>query len=479
MPMSRTFNFYVLVIYCCLSAGWVMAQPVLSTKQRIGGLDIYQDYRNKKLYYYAPPNMVLANDANGTPRFLLVQMRYTGTNLYNDKDYKGFLNLLQLTVELPPINTEQLTAMQEKLGTKANLKPLPIRHFNAELIIPLGDAATANEKYRKVSVSGLEEGSETDANAFWQERTFTMRLDNAESQLLWEQVETSKLAISFSYSFQADNIPGRIGYASHQGNLTGMKEGMEEGMGQGLAFDSTTQVSLVKANTFPIYIDTKKHPACLKKVDINEEVPPAYASFQVYCYDFADDLRPDLYKKTVEIKAYAAAKEYITTKVDFSRAAPEISNRLARFSYAVRLDKPLEYRVLEVNKAGEKNWTPWQVLSSWAQPIDVTTANKKNTIHKKTLDIEVDLDSVSAEGFQVSGVELEYKLSNETRHQRIEWTAAENHSLKTLTFSCDKDQPIAWRTFYKPADADIPKMGSPNTLAATDDYLFVRFRVGE
>jgi len=259
----------------------VSAQPVLSTKRTLFGYNIFQDYKNKPLFYYSPPDIVLKKSSDDSPQFTLLQMRYTGTHLYSDKDFKGFLNILQLSVNMETITSDAFGKIKQALGRYADLRPLPIRKFNGELIIPIGDAAAANEKYRKVSANGVDAVGEPTGNTFWSERTFTIRLENHESQLLWNQVETGKLGISFSYSFYADAIPGVVGDMRYSGTRREFVEGMEEELPPGPVYDSTTNTYLVKANTFPIYINVEQYPQCLKKIDINEELPLAYASFEV------------------------------------------------------------------------------------------------------------------------------------------------------------------------------------------------------
>ncbi len=456
-----------------LAAGAAAAQPVLSTRQRLHGCDIYQDHHNKKLFYYSPPEIVLKKENGGQPVFTLLQMRYTGTHLYSDKDFKGFLNLLYLSVEMAQPGADVFGKIKQSLGGKVELRPMPVRQFNGELIIPLGDAAAANEKYRKVSAGGVDAGSGSGSgNVFWQERSYTMRLENAEAQLLWDQVATGKLGISFSYAFYAEAIPGTVGQAKYEGQADFVEE-MESGMPEGAVFDSTLNTYLVKANTFPIYIDVNQWPACLKKVDINEELPPAYASFEVRCYDFSDGLRPDLFKKIVEIKAFGAAKEYITVKTDFSRNKSDLSSQTARFQYAVRLDQPLEYRVTEINVNGEKTTTQWMQKKSWAEVIDVTTAVTENKIGKMNLDVELDLDSLSAKGYASANCVVAYSLNGQPLQQVLQWIADGDSPLKTLVFMYDKEKAVRYR--FQAAGEGVAKTTGYKTLNPKEEYLFFDF----
>jgi len=458
----------ILFVVLCINSA---AQPVLSTKQSLFEFDVYQDQSNKQLYYYSPPDVVLKKDDNGSPAFKLLQMRYTGTHLYSDKDFKGFLNILQLTIILEPLTTAAYDQIKQSLSKNAVLKPLPIKQFHGELIIPLGDAAAANEKYRKVSMGGVESGGESSSgNTFWSERTFTLQLENYEAQLLWDQVETGKLGVSFSYSFYADAMPGMIGDVQTSGTDKKFTEDMKD-IPEEAVFDEKVNTYLVKANTFPIHIDVAQFPGCLKKIDINEELPPAYASFEVRCYDFSDNLRPDLFKKIVEIKAFGAAKEYITIKADFNRNKADINSLNARFPYAIRLDQPLEYRVVEINVNGEISTTPWIRRENWSEVIDVTTPEKENKVGKKSLDVELDLDELERKGFVEAKFELKYMLNHKELLQTLGWSEGDEQPMKNILFNYDVDKPIWFRMIYSTQDQEktISKFRQIDYL---EDYLF-------
>jgi hypothetical protein len=443
----------------------------LSTQRNIHGIDIYQDYEQKNVYYYSPPELQLQKATSGSPAFILLEMRYTGTHLYGDEQQKGFHNLLQITVELETMPGAIYDEIKNTLGTSHDLKPMPITKFNGELIIPLGDAAAANEKYMKVSMGGVEGAGSGEGHSFWQERTFTMQLGNDEAQLLWDQMETGKLGVSFSYSFYADAIPGKVGEINSSGSndlADAVNDVREE-----VTFDDKVNTYLIKSNTFPILISPEDFPNCLKKVDVNEELPPAYAAFEIRCYDFSDDLRPDLLKKIVEIKAYGAGKDFITIKSSFGRNTKDINSRLARFPYAIRLDYPLEYRVIEINSDGEILTQPWIEKKNWAEVIDVTTKADSNPIGKKSIDFESDPDSLAFFGIKSLTCEITYKLNGREINQRLFWSNEENTHIRNLQFSYDLGSPVQFRTITEGPGEQKIRSGYQK-IAVRDDYFYLR-----
>ena len=466
--MNKT---WLCISFCFSILMTLYGQPVLSTKRTVNGVDIYQDHQVKHQYYYSPPDIHLKSESTGAPSFILLEMRYTGTHLYGDQANKGFHNILQLSIVLEPMPGETYDQIKETLGQRTLLKPLPIKKFHGELIIPLGDADAANEKYRKVSLSGVEGEVATPGYTFWQERTYTLQLDNHEAQLLWDQIETGKLGLSFSYSFYAEAMPGQIADLEVSGTTEDVVEEMGDAPEETL-YDDNVNLYLVKANTFPIHIDVNEFPECLRKVDVNEELPPAYASFEVRCYDFTDDLRPDLFKKIVEIKAFGAAKEFITVKADFNRNKPDVNSLTARFPYAIRLDHPMEYRVIEINTNGEITSSQWIRRNNWSEVIDVTTPDVKNRIRKKSLDLELDIDSMISEGYNEAKCELNYRLNGSDVQQRITWKTGDEQTLRNILISYDISSPVRYRMVW--ADNEANKIVTPyQSIPSDESYIFI------
>ena len=112
-------------------------------------------------------------------------------------------------------------------------------------------------------------------------------------------------------------------------------------------------------------------------MDINEKLPAKYPLFDVYCYDFNNALRADLYAKKIEIKATSLNGAEISTSFSFRASQPERYTRSIRFPYAVRFDKPFYYRVTEITLDGEAHMTPWIEKKEWSELLDITSAPHK------------------------------------------------------------------------------------------------------
>jgi len=130
---------------------------------------------------------------------------------------------------------------------------------------------------------------------------------------------------------------------------------------------------LVRAGATSVTADAARWPDLLRRVDINEGIPPAYALLDIYCYDFRDELRADLYLKRVQIEAEGVAGDPVHREVIFERSAPDLYAHSLRFPFAVRLDHPYRYRVIEVSRDGRVTEGNWIKVESWARPLDVTS----------------------------------------------------------------------------------------------------------
>src|SRR4029078_5779601 len=147
--------------------------------------------------------------------------------------------------------------------------------------------------------------------------------------------------------------------------------------------DSTKHVSLVKADAIPIAVDLLKWQDLVQKVDINERFPAKYPLFDVYCYDFNQELRADLFEKRIDIKATHVNGSEITSSFTFSEGRPEVYAKSIRFPYAIRFDKPFFYRVLEINRDCEVVTGEWKEKTVWSELIDITSTPDKVVLKPK------------------------------------------------------------------------------------------------
>ena len=142
------------------------------------------------------------------------------------------------------------------------------------------------------------------------------------------------------------------------------------------ATDSALKITLIRADAINLDEDPEKWPL-IHKVDINEKMPARYPLFDVYCYDFNNELRADLVAKKIEIRATSLNGAEITNRYTFRALQPEVYSRSVRFSYAIRFDRPFYYRVTEITSDGEIVVGEWNMKENWSELLDITSPPDK------------------------------------------------------------------------------------------------------
>lgn len=354
----------------------VFAQIDLSTKQIIDDIIIYQDYNDTSLYYYAPQGLKLMTDDDGKPVFKFIQMRYTGTHAAGDQGDYRFKSLLYFKVSQHTPKKAKLDSIKTILINNGALikdfKSITISNLKAKLVHAADEIIDST---KTISGGFFEEATTNTENTNWKERDFTMRLNNHDSQIFWEGFKSHQPTISVNYSFHTKAYSKTADSIAASGS-----EEFIETFEANLKENNSTKISLkevvINAGAIPITIDTELWPDLIKKVDINQQIPPDYAVLDIYCFDFNNELRLDLYAKRVEIKATSVGGKKVTIKKTFKYNTPEVFAQTTQFIYAVKLSEPYQYRITEIFHDGNYNRTDWITKSSWNKILDITTKSE-------------------------------------------------------------------------------------------------------
>jgi hypothetical protein len=357
------------------------AQPVAFGTQVINGCKIYKDAKAAHVFYYLPFDYKLSTNKNGKPSFSLLQMRYTGTQASGDKGSIRFRNILQFKMNVDAAAIQQLAETRTILKRSVPnllLKPLPVTKFESLLVYsPVNNADSSLKLFTNGYTEGSEETSAT-TTSYWSERTFSIRLSDEDAQLMEAALKVNGAAISMSYAFFTTFSGANAASVTATVNSRISKKVMDYFSSSVINnTDTLMQNVLVKADAVAISIDTERWPDAVQKIDINEKLPPAYPLFDVYCYDFNNAIRPDLYAKRIEISATSVNGNLIHHSSLFKQSQPELYVRSIRFPYAVRFDKPYKYRTTEINLEGEVTSSGWMERHSWNDIIDITTPQNK------------------------------------------------------------------------------------------------------
>ena len=368
---------FILFLFCMTCVN-LIAQPAISKREIINGVYVYPDVKKKTVFYYAPGDIVLAKDNFGAPLYKFFQMRYTGSQATGDQGKITYRSILEFTVQLKHLDAPTIDGITNSLKLKTSkpeLYPLPIKRIESGLVYALDQAG--DNKATKVTGGKFEDISENgNADELWTERMFTLSLDNTSSQLLWATLEKGQTVMSLYYSFYTpgviDSLP--IVSLSSTSDLPGDLKDELDNMVEEAKKDTLKRTVLVKANATALTVDLKQAADRIKKIDLNENrIPPDYAVLDIRCYDFNNDLRKDLYAKRLEAVATGMDGKEVKQNVTFYSSSPDIYYAGLRFKYAVKMDRPLKYRIVEIKNDTAPYYGKWIEQKSWNKLIDITT----------------------------------------------------------------------------------------------------------
>jgi hypothetical protein len=367
------------------------AQPDLRRAQPAGTLTVFSDVRRAGLFYYVPGEMAVAQSAGGKPELTFLHVRYTGTGAMGDRGRTFFRSVLTFRVRFGGPSATELRDAKTLLRRSATassieLRPLPIRRLDAALVFATLSSGAESPAPAVVSEGHFEPVEDktpptTTDEGIWRERTYTVGMEPATAQMFSDALERGRVALSLGYALYANARAADEPIDDLQGSPE-LVEALRNRAPQNQApAGDGTEVGpqLVRAGAIAITADARQWPDLVRRIDINESVPPGYAALDIYCYDFNNDLRPDLYEKQVEIEAQSVTGRPVRRLVAFQRDQADLYARTLSFSVAVRLDRPYRYRLVEVTPDGATRAGAWQNGQSWTQILDVTTRPEKGT----------------------------------------------------------------------------------------------------
>jgi len=372
-----------------------VAQPSFGSSFMLGDQKIFPDVKKNNLYYILPSDYKLATDASGKPVFTMMQMRYNGMASTGDAGVSKYNNILQFRVTTDLLQQKRLGDIRtelKKINATADLRILPVRKFSSLLVFASSsiDATTDPADSLNIVRASFTEATDENAavnNSFWTERTISIRLSNVDAELVESALKNRQSIMSFSYAFYtvfAEKSDVSMTVTGSPGFSKPIYDFFQDEIRN--SPDSAKHLVLIKADAIPLAVDIQKWPTLVQKIDINERMPAKYPLFDVYCYDFNQELRTDLFEKVIEIKVSSVGGTDISTNYTFKESRPDVYAKSIRFPYAIRFDKPFYYRVTEINHDGDKNIGEWIRKTNWSELLDITSSPDKVVLRTKVED---------------------------------------------------------------------------------------------
>ncbi|MFN9597327.1 MAG: hypothetical protein ACK560_11105 [Bacteroidota bacterium] len=375
------FKKIITLIFCMTAGGFsACAGLVLDYIGVFNEMAVYRDHSNQQLYYYTPGKINLASSIPGKPDVKFLQMRYSGSQATGDQGKFLFKSLLQFRVNFEKMSLSTLDSIRKvaAIPMAARFEMLPIQDVKAALVYaPVENPAQSNR------ADGYLENESDEAAAekgfAWNEKTFTVSLDNATSQLFWDALEKGNTVMSFSYEYYVQcYITGKesiLNITAEGLNADSLRSSVVGEYQEPDSIKFKSSKTAVYSNTSTIRFNAKEHPELLVKIDINESrVPPDFPVMEVRCYDFDNGLAGDLYAKRIEIEASGMNNNPVLQKTTFYHYENAYCKSI-RFPYAVKMGLPYRYRIVQIWEDGSQKYSQWVVRKTWTGIIDITKNN--------------------------------------------------------------------------------------------------------
>ncbi|HYD41033.1 MAG TPA: hypothetical protein VEB43_09385 [Anaeromyxobacter sp.] len=376
MTIARLTRLLALPVCLALAvlatARAARATPILGEPLAAGPLRVFADDADPTLWYYPPGPLAVAEAPGGGPDVRFLQLVYVGREVSGDPGRFVAKSVLSFRVHQQAVAAADLAAARAALPPGARLRALPLRRSEAQVVwTPLAAEATGSRAPeaagpRPLGEVRLEEAeAPSPAGDTWAERVFVLGPDPHSSQLLWDALQRGSVALSLGWTHWAEGVD---------------RPRVEVTGAPGLALaDAARPAStapserVVGSGAFPLEIDARRFPDRFRRFDLNQSLPPGFAILEVRCYDFDNALRPDLARKAVEVRAAGVRGRTVVQTVTFRPQTPHVAAATVRFPQAVRLDRPFQWRTVEVTTAGEVRASPWAERTDWISLLDATS----------------------------------------------------------------------------------------------------------
>jgi len=309
----------------------------------VSGMKIFSDSFSATTYYYPPPKLALALDRQGRPDVKLYSLLYSGQSWLGHSNLDIEIGQFSATFSRDPRYKDSLQRVREALairqGKAVNLKPAPIARLDASFRVPVKDN---DGNILDVQLSGRISS----------DHALTENESIAESLQLTAYLEGQSLVVLRNL-FLEGNAAASLDYT-----YIAAKQG--EGGDTILATDNV-----------PISIDLRRWPELSVIRDMAHLARNGYPILQVVCDDFRKD-NPSIDEKAVDIEAESVAGRRVAKTIIFNSDPQAPTLVPVDFSYAVRVDRPYQYRTRTIDLAGEETTSPWIKANDWVNLLDIT-----------------------------------------------------------------------------------------------------------
>ena len=352
------------------------AEPNLAAPTLLGEISAYPDDKYANRFYYVPRALSISKSENGHPALHLLVTRYVGSQHTGDESEWINRNILSVRFDRPDISPEQKRHARNILISrgivKPRLMPLPLFGIEGAIQYTAVDSQTVINLPVDGTFKNADDPSSGSPASLWTERQFSLSLGPNDAQLLMSSLSQGGVLVSFAYAYLAKST---LQGAELPFELSGSPELVEflKDRIDVVAGDDVEMLSTVRADAIALSIEPENSEFHITKLDINDRLPPGYASLDVYCYDFQQDMVPGQYAKRIDIKAQSPTGKTVQSSLEFTKKTSEVYAQSFNIQFAVNFSAPFYYRVVSVYETGRvEEVTPWTEREQWAGILDIT-----------------------------------------------------------------------------------------------------------
>jgi hypothetical protein len=310
---SRMRWFSLLIVLLCASG--VHAAPDFGQFRDIAGVRVYRDHQRTDTWYLTPPPPQLALRDDGEPDFGFDLYRYLGSQATGDRNafwVRGILSV-RISRDWEPAVTARIRQELTTAGIKRpKLRSMPIAEAQIRLLFGDLDAS-------------WRQGSR------WSGGQLMLPLNAELAELLWQAAERGQTLISLAVDEQ----------------LAGVRRTEEEWRDE----------RVPATCTLPVTLDMNALPGHFRRTSLGGRMVRGYTGIDVFCFDFLENLDPQLYAKAVEVAIPTNGRDLVEELV--FREDGIYRGRID-FELSRDLDQPYRYRICRILRNGSRETGPWQ-----------------------------------------------------------------------------------------------------------------------
>jgi hypothetical protein len=308
-----------------LFAAALWADPRLDDYRDVEGVRLYRDHLRSDTWYLQPAEPVLA-EREGRRDFSFDVYRYLGRKGSGDQGAYWLRGIMTIGIARKRDEWE-LRRIREALQREGVrdpvLRSLPV----TEAVL---DFAVADQHLQRRS------------GGRWSDQAVTIVLDPVMTQLLIAALEEGQGQISLGASETVRGV---------------LPEGKE-----------WREANTTLASALAISIPPEAAPEHLHRFDLGARMRRGYGTIDVFCFDFVEDLEPELYSKIVEV-AIPTAGRPLVEKIAFD--ARSDYRGTVKFRLSKEREQPYRYRITRIGRDGSTHVGEW-IKREGEQMLDVT-----------------------------------------------------------------------------------------------------------